>query len=130
MLHTLIIEDEALVSLMLETHLRLLGFSTFDYAYGEDEAVEMARRRWPDLVLVDLRLGQGDGLSALRRLEEMGAVAAVFATADPLKLPPGMDFPVVRKPIHDRDLAAAVKRAFAQPGRRGEGQVADQTAPG
>ena len=112
-MHALIIEDEALVSLMLESHLRRLGFTSFDYAYGEDEAVAMAGQRWPDLVLVDLRHGPGDGLSALRRLGEMGKVAAVFATGAPDRLPPGMGFPVVCKPIDDLDLLGAVKRAFA-----------------
>lgn len=125
MLHALIIEDEALVSLMLESHLRRLGFTSFDYAYGEDEAVAMARRRWPDLLLVDLRLGQGDGLSALRRLAKMGRVAAVFATGAPDSLPPDMGFPVVCKPIDDLDLRGAVKRAFAAgtppPAREGLG---------
>jgi CheY-like chemotaxis protein len=111
--HTLIIEDEALVSLMLEQHLRPLGFSSFDYAYGEDEAVDLARRRWPDLVVVDLRLGQGDGLSALRRIEEMGNVTAVVATGDPRRLPPDTPRPVVLKPILDREFTSAVKRAFA-----------------
>lgn len=116
-MHTLIIEDEALVSLMLEQQLRPLGFSSFDYAYGEEEAVALARRRWPDLVVVDLRLGQGDGLSALRRIEEMGNVTAVVATGDPQRLPPGTPRPVVMKPILDYDLTRAVKRAFASASR-------------
>jgi CheY-like chemotaxis protein len=47
MCHVLIIEDEALVALHLETILADYGATSFSFAETEAEAVRQARRRLP-----------------------------------------------------------------------------------
>ena len=53
-----------------------LGFRTIA-ASQADEAVHLARTEHPDLILMDIRLREGDGRDAVRRLKEAADTADI-----------------------------------------------------
>jgi len=72
----LVVEDEPdngeyLVRLLEET-----GFQTL-LATTAAEAIRIARRERPDLVLMDVRLAEGDGRAAARELKAAAETAAI-----------------------------------------------------
>jgi FixJ family two-component response regulator len=60
---------------------RLEGFETA-VSYGDAALMAELDRRRPDLVLLNLRLGEIDGLDVLRRFKELHTGAPVFAVQD------------------------------------------------
>ena len=52
-MHALIIEDDALLAMMIEDELRELGFTSVVTASTEEEAVSSIAMRCPDLVTSD-----------------------------------------------------------------------------
>ena len=65
----LVVEDTIDTRLVLTLSLQHEGYSVVSAANGE-EAVEIAKRARPDLILMDLNMPRCDGLSATRRIRE------------------------------------------------------------
>ncbi|NMC20366.1 MAG: sigma-54-dependent Fis family transcriptional regulator [Thermogutta sp.] len=65
----LVVDDEPSQRQLFAESVRQLGFAVIEAGSGE-EAVEIASRRSPDLVLLDVRLPGISGLEALRRIRE------------------------------------------------------------
>ena len=77
----LIVEDEAIVAMDLKLHLQGLGYGVAATASSGEEAITLATRLKPDLVLMDISLGAGmDGIEAASHLQPMG-IPVVFLTA-------------------------------------------------
>ena len=69
----LIVEDEAIVAMDLRLHLQDLGYAVSGLASTGEEAVAMAARTRPSLVLMDISLGAGmDGIEAAHHMQGMG----------------------------------------------------------
>jgi len=112
----LVVEDEPdngeyLVRLLEET-----GFQTL-LATTAAEAIRIARRERPDLVLMDVRLAEGDGRAAARELKaaaETAAIPIVAVTALALDgdreacLAAGCD-DYLSKPFRPRELLAKMR---------------------
>ncbi|MCW2285895.1 PAS domain S-box-containing protein [Rhodoblastus acidophilus] len=65
----LVIEDNQILRLAIETILRESGYQTFAAASGE-EAIDLAQRRQVDAIVTDYRLGAGlNGVEAAREIE-------------------------------------------------------------
>jgi DNA-binding response OmpR family regulator len=111
-LHVLIIEDDAMIAMLVEDELRDLGYSSFEIATTEDAAIESAARTRPDLVISDGVLLAGSGLVAARKIYASYSVPVIFITGDPHRARrcfPGL--PVLSKPFSFSELACAVQRA-------------------
>ena len=67
-LRVLVIEDDALIALLLSELLAGMGHDVCATATTEAEAVSAATRCNPDLMIVDARLGQGSGVSAVEEI--------------------------------------------------------------
>jgi len=68
----LIVEDEALVAMVLRDELETAGFDVLDLTDRQQEAVASARESMPDLALVNIRLaGSDDGIELARQLKTM-----------------------------------------------------------
>lgn len=80
--HALIIEDNMIVGHAIEQQLIRLGFQSFDHAWTEKQAVDLARRHLPDLVVVGDTLETGSPMAAARKISEFGDVPILLATAD------------------------------------------------
>jgi two-component system, cell cycle response regulator DivK len=65
----LIAEDNEKNIKLFRDVLQRSGYETLEASTGE-QAIELATRHTPDLVLMDIRLPGTDGLEALRRLRE------------------------------------------------------------
>lgn len=78
----LIVEDEALFAVMITEYLKEeYKISCTHTSTGED-AIELAERQQPDLVLMDIRLaGRMDGIEAAEIIREKSKVPIVFMTA-------------------------------------------------
>jgi hypothetical protein len=78
----LVVEDEGIVALDLESSLSVLGYRIAGLASSYDEALELAAQTGPDLVLVDVRLrGEPDGLAAAAEIRRRWQTPVVFLTA-------------------------------------------------
>ncbi|CAM4351456.1 response regulator transcription factor [Palleronia rufa] len=73
----LVVEDEADLAMAVVDHLRAAGHAV-DHAPTLDEAEAAARVAAHDLILLDLRLPDGDGLTLLRNLRERGSSTPVL----------------------------------------------------
>ncbi|MEZ4394898.1 MAG: response regulator [Polyangiales bacterium] len=122
----LIVEDEALVALDLELRLEGLGYSVVGTADHRDEAVALFAEHRPDLVLMDLRLAQGDdGVAVARELQAIAARPVIFITAhsDAQTLARAVavaPYGYLNKPFDDRVLAvtaAVALERYAAEGR-------------
>ena len=72
----LVVEDHADTRFMLKYLLGLRGFDVAEAADGV-EAVELAERLRPGLILMDCSLPRLDGLSATRRVRELATLRDV-----------------------------------------------------
>jgi len=78
----LIVEDEFIVSMEMESALAEAGFTVVGVANSADQAVQYAVRERPDLVIMDIRLiGQRDGIDAAIEISRSTGIRCVFATA-------------------------------------------------
>jgi DNA-binding NtrC family response regulator len=73
----LIIDDDALIRKTLASHLAKQGFEVLTAADGESGLVKYAEV-CPDLVILDIRLPDQDGLEVLRRMKDMKNRASVL----------------------------------------------------
>lgn len=82
MCHVLIVEDEPLIALDLESLLADQGATSFSFAASEAEAVSEAFDRQPDLITSDVTLLEGTGPSAVRTIRAaLGAIPVIFVSA-------------------------------------------------
>jgi DNA-binding response OmpR family regulator len=113
-LRVLIVEDEAMIAMLLAEVLREMGHEVCAIAPTEDAAVAAAVRHKPDLMIVDEWLRQGSGISAVAEINRSGYIPHVFVTGDPLitqSLAPGTI--AIQKPFTMSELVKAVKSALA-----------------
>lgn len=78
-MHILLVDDNPLMQQVLDRFLSGLGYQVM-IASRADEAIDCARQRPPDLVLMDLHLPDQDGpqaLGAIRALPGCGAAPAI-----------------------------------------------------
>jgi len=78
--HILIVDDDTLMRRSMGFNLDHAGYRASSAANAED-ALALARRDPPDLVLLDIGLPGMDGLDALRKFKESLDVPVIFVTA-------------------------------------------------
>jgi CheY-like chemotaxis protein len=114
-MHALIIEDEPIIAMLIEDHLRALGYTSVDFAVTEAEAVASAGRRCPDLITSDVRLPEGCGIAAVETICGGRVIPVVFVTATAADVRARLtEAIVVRKPFGPSHLREAVFAARAQ----------------
>ena len=111
----LIIEDEPIIAMDIEELVLNCGHRVVGMATTETEAVEMAERHKPGLILADINLGiGGDGTSAVSRIMKHHYAPVIFVTAYPERLLTGEDLEpafVITKPFEPLTLAIATYQA-------------------
>lgn len=113
----LIIEDEPIIAMDIETIVRDLGHNVTGVAVTRDEAVAQALARRPGLVLADINLGDGgSGLAAVKEILEIVEVPVIFVTAFPERLLTG-ERPeptyLVTKPFQQNTLKVTISQALS-----------------
>jgi DNA-binding NarL/FixJ family response regulator len=121
MARVLIVEDEWLQAESLEALLAPRGHMVCGSASTGEEAIELARSRRPDVVLMDIQLrGLIDGVEAAAQIQAACSCALVFVTAyeDPKnlermrRLAPAA---IVAKPADSNAILEAINRAIRRP---------------
>ena len=110
-------EDYDDTRMLLKQGLETMGYSVLEASNGQ-EAVDIADREHPDLILMDLDLPILDGIAATQRIrkqEHMDRVPIVAVTAYPLSYSRVKAFAkgcdeYMAKPIDLSELARVVKR--------------------
>ena len=96
-----------------------LGFTRISFATSESAAIAGAAGGEKfDLITADARLLPGNGVQAVEVICEHRRMPVVFVTGYPEELSQGRktrfaDAPIVRKPIKEEELAAAVRKVLA-----------------
>lgn len=105
----LVVEDEGLVALEIETFLAGAGHEVVGTAAEREGALALARAEPPDLAIVDIRLSGGDsGLDLAADLAALG-VPVLFVTGNcPRESGRAVAVGCLHKPFDERQLLAAV----------------------
>lgn len=114
-LSILVVEDEAIIGMLLSEVLVGMGHTVIGVVGTESAAVALAVDYLPDLLIVDAGLTSGNGLSAVDRILATRFVPHVFTTGNALKvrqLRP--DAIVLEKPFHEVELADAITLALSR----------------
>lgn len=112
----LIIEDEPIIAMDIETIVRDLGHSVTGVAVTRDEAVSQARAHRPGLVLADIQLADdSSGIDAVKDILAEFQVPVIFITAFPERLLTG-ERPeptfLITKPFQRSTVKAAIAQAL------------------
>jgi len=113
----MIIEDESLIALDLKGIVTAMGHSVTGIARTRDQAVSLAAREQPDLILADIQLADNSsGIDAVNRiLADAGDIPVIFITAFPDRLLTG-EKPepafLIPKPYSEAKVASAVSQAM------------------
>ena len=87
-LKILIVEDELLLAMDLESHLVALGQNVLGIAPDAEQAFGLAAKASPDLALVDLNLNDGlTGPQIASKLSSAHDSSVVFVTGNPEQIP-------------------------------------------
>lgn len=80
--YILIVEDQAIVALTIETQLVQLGYKIAGVAAAGETAIQLAREKKPDLILMDVNLeGEMDGITAAEHISMFLDVPIIYLTA-------------------------------------------------
>jgi len=116
----LIVEDEAIIAIMLEAQLPASGYQVFATVPTGEQAVEQARLLHPDVVIMDIHLsGEMNGIEAARQIMEQLKIPVIFLTGysndrlmnQALALQPAG---YLVKPVEFDQIAAAIEKANLQ----------------
>ena len=115
-LRVLIAEDEALTRTILRARLEKLGHTVIAEAENGAQAVEAARANKPDVIIMDIRMPEMDGIEAARRIVSEHPCAILFLTAfseDALVEQAGEAGAIayLMKPFRKEDLSPALEIA-------------------
>src|SRR5919199_536111 len=116
-LRILIVEDDGVHALYLESHIRKLGYEVVDTVASGPQAIAAVAAHHPDIVFMDVKLaGDMDGIEAAQRIHKEFDIPSVFVTGltdpetrarivqvNPLELLP--------KPLTSMAITAALQNA-------------------
>lgn len=118
-LAVLVVEDEGLVAAGLKGQLEGIGHRVVGVAKDGQEAVGLASKLHPDLIIMDIRIPRLDGIEAARAILGEVAVPIVFLTAYPEE-----DFvqrageagamAYLLKPVNESTLRSTIEVALAR----------------
>ncbi|MDD1728614.1 MAG: response regulator, partial [Methanospirillum sp.] len=78
----LIVEDEAVTSVLLEKTLKELGYEVVGSAFDGLEAINLAREKRPDIILMDIRIqGDMDGIETAKKIYQQYKIPIIYLTA-------------------------------------------------
>jgi two-component system, response regulator PdtaR len=112
-LRVLVVEDDVLIGLLLADVLAAMGYDVCAIEATETGAVAGAARYKPDLMIVDARLPDGSGISAVEKILRTRWVPHMFISGETSSVhalrPTAI---VIQKPFLDIDLNRAIQRAL------------------
>ncbi|MGQ9547876.1 MAG: ANTAR domain-containing response regulator [Roseiflexus sp.] len=115
----LIAEDNDLVALTLEEQLKGLGYDVIGIARTGNEAIELASRLGPDLIVMDIRMPEMDGTEAAARINQQRPTPILMLTAYTdretiRKAEQAGALGYLVKPVNEAELSPAINIALAR----------------
>jgi DNA-binding response OmpR family regulator len=109
----LIVEDETLISMLIEDFATELGWSVAGVAHNERAAFKLLDSITPTIAVLDINLGSTDSFGVAQLCQERG-IPVLFTTGYTLvSIPEGCGTcPVLTKPFSPDDFQAAVERCL------------------
>lgn len=114
----LIVEDEGIIAIEIESTLELLGYQVVGKAMNGDKALDLFKTTQPDLVLLDINIkGTLNGIDLAKIIREKYDFPFVFLTSysdlDTLKqVQKTIPYGYVVKPFTDKDLRSNIELAI------------------
>lgn len=115
----LIAEDNDLVSLTLEEQLKGLGYDVVGIARSGTEAITLANRLSPDLIIMDIRMPEMEGTEAAAIIKNQSPVPIIMLTAYAdketiRKAEMAGALAYLVKPVNENELPPAIDIALAR----------------
>ncbi len=113
----LIVDDELSHKAMLRENLKFLGYNTLEVSNGI-EAVDTVKRENPDLIVMDLRMPEMDGMTALKEIRKLNETVPVLIMTAHGTIESAVEavkngaYDYLLKPVDIDDLAAAVENGL------------------
>jgi CheY-like chemotaxis protein len=108
-LRILIAEDDAMVGMLLAELLDEIGHEVCAITTTELATVSAAAQHQPDMLILDVGLGSGSGLSALTAILQLRPIPHIIMSGAAVMFPGS----ILRKPFREADLVRAID--FAMP---------------
>src|SRR3954447_26826078 len=117
--NALIVEDDTLVGMGIKAHLEAIGYTVVGQAANAEQALAMFREHRPDVILVDIKLDDTDGIELAKQLlaERHCAVLIVSAYSDAeliTRASAAGVFGYLIKPVTREALAAQIEVAITR----------------
>jgi CheY-like chemotaxis protein len=110
-LSVLVVEDDSIVGMLLAELLELMGYDVCAIEATEAGAVAAAVRCRPDLMIVDVQLSNGSGISAVEEILRTRVIPYVFVSGDISRVKALRPGAVLQKPYRESDLEQAIQSA-------------------
>lgn len=79
----LVVEDDMILTVVLERYLGKLGCNVKAKAQRGDEAIDKAYKIGPELIFMDIKLnGSMDGIEAMHKIREFSDVPVIYVTGN------------------------------------------------
>jgi CheY-like chemotaxis protein len=131
----LVVDDEAIIVMQLEKRLSVMGYTVAGMAASGEDAVDMARRLQPDLVLMDIVMpGQMNGIEAAKIITKELDIPVVFVTSyadDAIieKAKSARPYGYILKPFNELEIKAAIEVALFRKATEQEEQRIRKSLP-
>lgn len=105
-MRVLVVEDEIIISIGLKELVSSFGHNVVGIARNAKDAVALALRHKPDIILMDVKLGEGrDGIDAAKEILEILDTVVIFCTAY-------KHDPILAKRMNDLHPKAILQKPF------------------
>ena len=112
-LRVLVVEDDPMIGMLLAEMLKAMGHDVCAIETTEAAAVTAAAQYRPDLMVVDARIDDGSGVSAVDRILRTGFVPHLFISGNISNIRAlRPDAVVLEKPFRELELTRAIQRAI------------------
>jgi PAS domain S-box-containing protein len=114
----LVVEDESITAMELEELLKWRGFDVVGTATNGNDALRIAKERWPDLILMDIRIqGPMDGIETADQINLFYDIPVIFLTAysDDLTISRAImtrSYSFLLKPLDEKELVSNIEMAI------------------
>jgi len=114
-IHVLVVEDEAIIAMLIEDTLHDIGCKSVEVALSVERALELLSAKQPDFSILDLNIHGTRSYPVADALRSRGA-PFVFLSGYGAKGLDGdyKDAAVLQKPFQQIDLEGALRRALLQ----------------
>lgn len=118
-LKVMIAEDEYVILMGLKSNLEKLGHRVIAEALEGREAIDLAIKKMPDLIIMDINLPSLDGIRAIKKINEVLTIPSIIVTGYNKKelieraTEAGV-FGYLIKPVSIEDLGPAINIALAR----------------